>query len=92
MTDRVIHGQGDDRCEVLAKYIISTGDTVRGAAAYFGLSKSTVHKDVTKRLAAICPALHFAAAEVLAKNKAERHLRGGAATRKMYLNRKSITK
>ena len=89
MTGRVKFGQGDDRCEVLAKYIIATGDTVRGTAAYFGLSKSTVHKDVAKRLKGVNPSLFASVSEVLAKNKAERHLRGGAATKIMYLNRKT---
>ena len=90
MTDKVSFGQNDDRCEILARYIIITKDTVRGAAAYFGLSKSTVHKDVAKRLKQINPALFSAASEVLAKNKAERHLRGGQATKTMYLNRKNL--
>ncbi len=89
MTDRVNSGQNDDRSEILARYIINTGDTVRGAAAHFGLSKSTVHKDVSKRLKSVNPPLYAAVSEVLAKNKAERHLRGGAATKIMYLNRKN---
>jgi putative DeoR family transcriptional regulator (stage III sporulation protein D) len=64
---------------------------VRGAAAYFGLSKSTVHKDVTKRLKSVNPPLFSAVSEVLAKNKAERHIRGGQATKTMYLNKKKET-
>ncbi len=90
MSDSLFYGQaGDDRCEALAKHIILTGDTVRSTAAHFGLSKSTVHKDVTKRLERVNPTLFASVSEVLAKNKAERHIRGGDATRLMYLNRKN---
>ena len=88
MQDKVFLGQGQDRCEILARYIIGTGDTVRGAAAYFGLSKSTVHKDVSKRLKSVNPSLFAAVGEVLARNKAERHIRGGEATKKKYQNAK----
>ena len=88
MAGKVFLGQGDDRCEIIARYIITTGDTVRGAAAYFGLSKSTVHKDVSKRLRSVNPPLFAAVSEILAKNKAERHIRGGEATKTMYLNKK----
>lgn len=88
MAGKVFSGQGDDRCEILARYIISTGDTVRGTAVYFGLSKSTVHKDVSKRLKSVNPSLFVSVGEILAKNKAERHLRGGQATKNMYLNKK----
>ena len=92
MTGAFAFGQCDDRCEILAKYIISSGDTVRGTAAYFGISKSTVHKDVSRRLKGINPSLFASVSEILAKNKAERHLRGGDATKQMYLNRKSNQK
>ena len=74
-----------ERCEMFADHILETGCTVRAAAVYFGISKSTVHKDVTVRLRYISPALYKEVKGVLDKNKAERHLRGGEATRKKYL-------
>ena len=70
-------------CE-LAVYIIETGATVRAAARHFGISKSTVHKDLTERLSAINPGLYAQVREVLDVNKAERHIRGGMATKKKY--------
>lgn len=76
---------GRERAEVLANYVIETGATVRAAANYFGISKSTVHKDLTYRLKYINPALHKDVKEILDINKAERHLRGGEATRRKYL-------
>lgn len=82
-------GQSDDRCEAIAKHIIKTGETVRSAAARFDLSKSTVHKDVTTRLKKVNPTLYSAVREVLERNKSERHLRGGDATRMMYLTKRS---
>ena len=68
----------------LAAYIIDHRATVRAAAAVFGVSKSTVHKDLTRRLPEIDPALYRRVKELLDRNKAERHLRGGAATRRKY--------
>ena len=73
-------------CE-LAVYIIETGATVRAAAKHFGISKSTVHKDITFRLRRVNPMLFTAARAVLDKNKQERHIRGGMATREKYLHR-----
>ena len=73
-----------ERCELLAKYVIETGATVRNAASYFGVSKSTVHKDVTQELPQCDPALAERVREVLDLNKSERHLRGGEATRRKY--------
>lgn len=73
-----------ERCEVLAEYVIDTGATVRAAAHYFGISKSTVHKDLSHKLKYINPRLYGCAKEVLELNKAERHLRGGEATRRKY--------
>ncbi len=73
------------RCVSLADYIIESGCTVREAAVKFGVSKSTVHKDVTERLAKTNPLLYKSVKSVLDKNKAERHLRGGEATKKKYL-------
>ena len=68
----------------LAEYIVEQGATVRAAAAAFGCSKSTVHKDVSVRLVRVSPGLSAQVRAVLARNKAERHLRGGAATRRKY--------
>ena len=78
----------NDRCELLARHIIKTGETVRATAIRFELSKSTIHKDVTTKLKHINPPLYAAVREVLEKNKAERHLRGGDATRVKYLSKK----
>lgn len=74
----------DGRCELFGRYIIENSATVRDTAAYFGISKSTVHKDVTERLKRKNPSLCEAVNEVLLKNKAERHLRGGKATKLRY--------
>ena len=76
-----------DRCEVFAGYIIDTGATVRACAAHFGISKSTVHKDVTSKLRYINPPLYKQVKEILDINKSERHIRGGEATRKKYLGK-----
>ena len=73
-------------CE-LAGYIISHQSTVRAAAAQFGISKSTVHKDVKERLKTIDPDLYASVLKVLTHNKSVRHLRGGEATRQKYLHR-----
>lgn len=69
----------------IAKYIIDNNATVRQTAKQFGISKSTVHKDVTERLPEINPALAKSARKVLDVNKSERHIRGGLATREKYL-------
>lgn len=74
----------DERACELALYIIEKNATVRAAAGHFGISKSTVHKDLTQRLPACRPALYKAVKSVLEQNKAERHLRGGEATRRKY--------
>lgn len=68
----------------LAVYIIESHATVRTAARQFGISKSTVHKDITERLRKINPALASQARQVLDFNKAERHIRGGLATQSKY--------
>lgn len=73
-----------DRVIEEARYIISTGATVRATAKTFHLGKSTVHKDVTERLKGIDTGLFLAVQKVLLKNLAERHIRGGEATRKKY--------
>ena len=68
----------------LAEYIIENKTTVRAAAKKYGVSKSTVHKDMTDRLRSIDRILYTQVRQVLETNKAERHLRGGAATRRKY--------
>lgn len=68
----------------LAAYIIENRTTVRAAAAHFGISKSTVHKDISDRLKYINKPMYIQVKEILEINKAERHLRGGIATRKKY--------
>ncbi len=68
----------------LAVYIIENRATVRAAAKRFGVSKSTVHKDLTERLRTVDRPLYLAVKEVLDQNKAERHIRGGIATRRKY--------
>lgn len=73
-----------DRAEVLGQYIMDTGATVRATAKVFKISKSTVHKDVTERLLHINREMHKQVNEVLQKNKSERHIRGGLATRRKY--------
>ena len=70
-------------CE-LAVYIIETGATVRAAAQHFGISKSTVHKDLSARLPAINRQLYRQVRRILDRNKQERHIRGGMATRRKY--------
>ncbi|MDI3481309.1 MAG: putative DeoR family transcriptional regulator, stage sporulation protein [Tepidanaerobacteraceae bacterium] len=70
----------------IAAYIIDTRATVRQAAKVFGVSKSTVHKDMTERLLEINPEKAKMVKQVLEFNKAERHIRGGKATKKKYLN------
>lgn len=74
----------EERATELANYIIEKKSTVRAAAKKFGISKSTVHKDVTERLAQIRPDLAESVRMVLEENKAERHLRGGEATKAKY--------
>ena len=74
----------EERACKLAHYIIDSKDTVRGAAKKFGISKSTVHMDVSKRLMKINYALGLEVRKVLEENKAERHIRGGMATKLKY--------
>ncbi len=83
---------GKDRCEELAEYVIETGCTVRSAAKHFGISKSTVHKDLTEKLKNYGSTLYEETQRVLKKNKSERHLRGGEATRQKYLKTKISTR
>ena len=74
----------EERAMEIARYIIDNNTTVRQAAKHFGISKSTVHKDVTERLVQVNPALAQEARKILDVNKSERHIRGGLATREKY--------
>ena len=76
----------EERVLELAKYILDTKATVRAAALKFRVSKSTVHKDITERLQELNPALAHEVKKVLDGNKAERHSRGGLATKEKYLH------
>ena len=76
----------EQRAIEIGNYIVENGATVRQTAKKFGVSKSTVHKDVTERLAQINPSLAAEARKVLDVNKSERHIRGGLATREKYLH------
>ena len=78
----------EERVLELAGYIIETGSTVRAAAKKFKISKSTVHKDITERLKEINPSLASEVKAVLDNNKAERHIRGGLATKHKYEEQK----
>ena len=81
----------EKRAVVLAYYIIENNTTVRAAAKNFGFSKSSVHKDVTARLLDIDPLLAQAVKAVLDKNKAERHIRGGQATKLKYEKKRAAS-
>lgn len=74
----------EERACELAVYIIETGATVRSAAKHYHISKSTVHKDISQRLQSYNPALYDQVRHILDKNKQERHIRGGMATRRKY--------
>lgn len=73
-----------ERCVILASYLVENKSTVRAVAAKFGISKSTVHKDITQNLKKINQPLYNEVMAVLEQNKKERHLRGGEATKKKY--------
>lgn len=79
------------RVHDVSAHIIDHGATVRNTAGFFGISKSTVHKDVTERLPRVNPGLADRVREVLAYNRSQRHLRGGDATRKKYQLRDEAT-
>lgn len=83
-TDIVFGSCETERCEEFANYIIKTGCTVRAAAAHFGISKSTVHKDITKILRGVNYGKYSEVKKIIEKNKSERHLRGGLATKIKY--------
>ena len=78
----------EERTLVLAGYIIENNCTVRDAAKYFNVSKSTVHKDVSVRLKKVNRCMYLKVKAVLENNKAQRHLRGGMATKEKYRNKK----
>lgn len=80
----------EERAVKLAHYIIDSKDTVRGAAKKYGISKSTVHKDVSERLKKINPSLAKEVREILDENKSQRHIRGGMATKIKYLHMKEL--
>lgn len=79
-----VKGIPEDRAVLLAEYILENNATVRRAAKQFGVSKSTVHKDITARLAGFNKPLAEEVKHVLNINKAERHIRGGLATKNKY--------
>lgn len=76
----------EQRAIEVAKYIVKSNATVRETAKHFGVSKSTVHKDVTERLLKINPVLAGEARKILEINKSERHIRGGLATKQKYMH------
>ena len=80
----------EQRAVIIAKYILEKQATVRQTAKVFGVSKSTVHKDVTERLEEIYPLLASEVKQVLEKNKSERHIRGGMATKLKYKQQKKM--
>ena len=77
---------GKERCVILASYLVENNSTVRGVATHFGISKSTVHKDITQTLKRVNKPLYYQVKHVLNVNKQERHIRGGEATRRKYQN------
>lgn len=80
---------GKERCVLLAAYLVENKSTVRAVAARFGISKSTVHKDITQTLRRVNKPLYEQAKEILDLNKKERHLRGGEATKQKYQKNKN---
>ena len=76
---------GKERCVTLATYLVENRSTVRSVAAHFGISKSTVHKDVTQNLRRVNKSLYDQVKQILELNKSERHIRGGEATKNKYM-------
>ena len=76
---------GKERCEAFAEYVIENGATVRQTAAHFGISKSTVHKDISVKLKRVNKTKYTLVKSILEQNKSERHIRGGEATKKKYM-------
>ncbi len=85
----IYYQTGKERCVLLANYLIENQTTVRGVASHFDISKSTVHKDITQTLKRVNHALYLEAKAILDRNKRERHLRGGEATKKKYSNHRN---
>ena len=85
-----MNGQHGDRAVMLGEYISENNATVRSAAKHFGISKSTVHKDVSERLPRLQPKLYEDVKKILELNKKERHIRGGMATKKKYEQMKKL--
>ena len=83
---------GKERCEAFAEYVIETGATVRQTASHFGISKSTVHKDLSMKLKYINKTQYNLVKYIIELNKSERHIRGGEATKKKYLDKKGRIK
>ena len=80
----------EERAVAIADYIVNNQATVRQAASQFGVSKSTVHKDITERLLRINPSLAAEARKILDINKSERHIRGGMAMKDKYMHEREI--
>ena len=89
--DDMYYNEIDERVCDIAEYVAATGATVRETAKLFGVSKSTVHKDLTERLKTLAPQLYEVVKNVLSKNRAERHIRGGRATKLKYETEKQKT-
>ncbi len=89
MQDKLYFELGGRRAVAIGRYVAETGATVRQAASVFGISKSTAHKDLTVRLKQENSPLYSRVARVLQKNKEERHIRGGQATREKYMHHKN---
>ena len=87
MMDKLFLDYGGERAVAIGRYVAETGATVRQAAAAFGISKSTAHKDLVVRLKYENYSLYCVVNKILQKNKRERHIRGGLATREKYLNK-----
>ena len=86
-----MRGNVESRARLLGEYIRDEKATVRDCAKHFGISKSTVHKDVTQRLVRLNPTLYKSVREVLDINKEERHIRGGEATKQKYLRKRGLS-
>jgi len=90
MQDKLFIDMGGERSVAIGRYVAETGATVRQAAAVFGVSKSTAHKDLTVKLKNENYSLYCLAGQVLGKNKSERHIRGGMATKEKYRMEKEV--
>jgi putative DeoR family transcriptional regulator (stage III sporulation protein D) len=88
MQENFLKGYIEERAVKMAQYIVDNNATVRQTAKAFGISKSTVHKDITVNLKKINPELHIQVKRILEVNKQERHLRGGEATKQKFLHAK----